>query len=320
MDASGKGHATTPTNITYGQDRFGNATGAAWFNNTSANGTARITVTHQADLVPAAYTLSMWVKPSSNGYNSNQSWTVLLRKGIFFPYAMFLDKTNLKVQTGVYNGGAGTGDQILSVAPVQLNQWHHLAATYSSGTCRLYVNGVYVTETTQAGALPNNVENISIGSGSFSSIRSAFQGWMDDIKLHSEALDDAQVAILAGLQPNSFTSLATAAGLSGNDALPQATPHQDGVANLLKYAFNMDLSGPDIRGMVRGTGTAGLPDITSEPSVGPMKVFRFEFLRRISGEDHRPVLMTDIVPLTVELGWVVGDQKQSEKIRPGQCG
>ena len=573
VDVSGTGQSVLGTNITYGEDRHGNPSGAVRFNNTSASGTSRVTVSHRSDLNPAAYTLAMWVKPSSNGYNSQfgHDWVVLLRKGTNYPYGMFLDKANLRSFAGVYNGAAGTGDSVLSPAPHQLNQWHHLAATYQSGVCKLYVNGLMVAETNQAGALPANSESISIGSGSFSAISSAFEGWMDDIRLYSAAMSAADIAGLAGInetqtyayflsnesgnsqlwrgtlevggisnqqqltdiaapgrvdffkldpvrnriglvvfsgtqsadglfywmnpdgtglsqvsgfpvsgpfayspdhseiviakgvnsaggnvneayrmnlttgattlllaateprgtathktwfewlsdgrilfadtrvfsdyagqhdlhlwdngvitslasntaqgdatpllspdrtkllvshyaagggthqmayiqwptdtgrtvilpwsnqgplangwldnetvlfqeagelysikldgtqrsnltntpgvnefylqvwpggtasQTERFEVLAAAAGLIGSDALPQATPHRDGVENLLKFAFNMDLSGPDRRGMVRGTGTAGLPDITSEPSGGPMHLFRFEFLRR----------------------------------------
>jgi hypothetical protein len=70
----------------------------------------------------------------------------------------------------------------------------------------------------------------------------------------------------------------TAAGLSGPNAALTATPNGDGVPNLLKYAFNMNLSGPDAATMPPG-GSRGLPGITAQPN-GGASVFRFEFLRR----------------------------------------
>jgi alpha-tubulin suppressor-like RCC1 family protein len=68
-------------------------------------------------------------------------------------------------------------------------------------------------------------------------------------------------------------------GLTGNNALPNATPFNDGVENLLKYAFNMNLAGPDTGTLPPGTGTSGLPAITT-PQNAPVGTLRFEFLRR----------------------------------------
>ena len=73
------------------------------------------------------------------------------------------------------------------------------------------------------------------------------------------------------------TSVATA-GLSGADALPDAIPFNDGVENLLKYAFNMNLGGPDSSRMTAG-GTAGLPDASLDLS-GETPVWRIELVRR----------------------------------------
>ena len=72
---------------------------------------------------------------------------------------------------------------------------------------------------------------------------------------------------------------ATAANLSGGDADPLATPHHDGIPNLLKYAFAMNGGGADVRVIVPGSGTAGLPFIALNRS-GASPVLRFEFLRR----------------------------------------
>ncbi|MCU0777190.1 MAG: choice-of-anchor D domain-containing protein [Akkermansiaceae bacterium] len=66
-----------------------------------------------------------------------------------------------------------------------------------------------------------------------------------------------------------------AAGLSGPNAHPGATPFHDGVPNLLKYAFHMNLTGPDRRTLVPTTGTVGLPVMRIVSGS-----VRYEFLRR----------------------------------------
>lgn len=98
-------------------------------------------------------------------------------------------------------------------------------------------------------------------------------------------------------------SALVAAGLSGPNAALNATPYGDGVANLLKYAFNMNLSGPDASTMPP-SGNSGLPGITVQPN-GGASVFRFEFLRRKnSGLIYTPQKSSELanptswVPLT----------------------
>ena len=75
-----------------------------------------------------------------------------------------------------------------------------------------------------------------------------------------------------------FDAFLSLAGLSGDDASADAEPFADGVSNLLKYAFNMNLSGPDSATMLPGE-EAGLPAITAQPN-GANSVFRYEFVRR----------------------------------------
>ncbi|TVP78657.1 MAG: hypothetical protein EA353_07860 [Puniceicoccaceae bacterium] len=85
---------------------------------------------------------------------------------------------------------------------------------------------------------------------------------------------------LAAVEAN-FQNWATTAGLSGGDAAPDAIPFGDGVSNLLKYAFNMNASGPDSSSMLPG-GTAGLP-VSELDTSGETPVWRVEFVRRKDG-------------------------------------
>lgn len=74
------------------------------------------------------------------------------------------------------------------------------------------------------------------------------------------------------------TSWAQSAGLTGADAEPDATPFEDGVPNLLKFAFNMNAGGPD-RSVLADNGSSGLPRIELEQQDGK-PVLRVEFVRR----------------------------------------
>ncbi len=83
-----------------------------------------------------------------------------------------------------------------------------------------------------------------------------------------------------------FEAAAAAAGLADDNALADATPFNDGVPNLLKFAFGLNLGGPDTRRMTPG-GTAGLPTAYLHEDGGTF--FRVEYLRRKnSGLSYTP--------------------------------
>lgn len=97
---------------------------------------------------------------------------------------------------------------------------------------------------------------------------------------------------LSGGQPT-FAEWAAAAGLQGADAEASATPFGDGVPNLLKYAFNLNGSGPDTRVMTIG-GSAGLPWV-ERTGAGGQGVLRVVYLRRIgSGLVYTPESSTGL--------------------------
>ncbi len=97
-------------------------------------------------------------------------------------------------------------------------------------------------------------------------------------------------------------SVLSAAGLSGPDGELAAIPFDDGVPNLLKFAFNMNLAGADSSTMTAG-GSSGLPTYSIDSS-GAETVWKVEFVRRKgSGLVYQPMKSTtlgDFVPMTGE--------------------
>ena len=92
-----------------------------------------------------------------------------------------------------------------------------------------------------------------------------------------------------------FDNLAAAAGLSGAAAQPTATPFGDGVPNLLKYAFQMNLAGPDVHVLPSG-GNSGLP-IAQLVGIGGQTFYQVEFIRRKgSGLIYTPQKSTTLAP------------------------
>lgn len=89
------------------------------------------------------------------------------------------------------------------------------------------------------------------------------------------------------------------AGLVDFDTLPEETPFDDGVENVLKYGFNMDLTGPDTSTLT-GDGTSGLPRYQLIEDGGAY-TFRIEYLRlKGSGLIYTPQKSPDLTSPFVE--------------------
>ena len=92
-----------------------------------------------------------------------------------------------------------------------------------------------------------------------------------------------------------LAAYAADAGLSGNDLLPQAIPQNDGVENIIKFAFNMDLSAP-ASNVLSNTGTSGLP-LVAVIEDSQNKKFQLKYIRRKnSGLTYTPMYSTTLDP------------------------
>lgn len=109
-------------------------------------------------------------------------------------------------------------------------------------------------------------------------------------------ITSASGAVLAASAAStSFANWAEGSGLSGTSLDPLAAPANDGISNLIKYAFNLEPLVSGAPSLAVGTGTFGLPAFsTTGPGVGA--VLRVEFVRRFDGSlVYRPKKSTDLV-------------------------
>jgi hypothetical protein len=90
--------------------------------------------------------------------------------------------------------------------------------------------------------------------------------------------------VVLRLTASGYLSWAAGYGLTGVEALPDAEPHGDGVANILKYAFGMDPRQINVTRLTPGSGTIGLPYFSVETDATTnQRHFRLEFVRRKNG-------------------------------------
>ncbi len=90
-----------------------------------------------------------------------------------------------------------------------------------------------------------------------------------------------------------FDRWVSASGLAETNALPGSNPMNDGVTNLVKYAFNIDAL--EQAAVMSEAGTSGLPGISVSHTNG-RTVFRLEYLRRKnSGLVYSPEVSGDMI-------------------------
>ena len=112
------------------------------------------------------------------------------------------------------------------------------------------------------------------------------------------AIDDISMSAAEVVSEPSYDDWAASQSLTGNDAEPDATPQGDGVKNLLKYAFNMPVELNDSGELTPGTGTSGLPSVSTgdgdrikieyvRKSSAPDLIYKVEFSSDLSGESRQ---------------------------------
>jgi hypothetical protein len=107
--------------------------------------------------------------------------------------------------TTVYNAGSHNTEATSNLA-LQLNVWTHLAYTYSSGTCKIYLNAAL---TASASCLaPRNINRASclVGKSNFWS-DGALNAHIDELRIYSRSLDITEINELVFGPPTSASTL-----------------------------------------------------------------------------------------------------------------
>lgn len=201
IDSSGNGYNGTVTGATLTADRFGNAnsaynfTGASQYISTSYAGISGTT----------DRTFSLWFKQSSLNNGSNE-WPLFNYGGSTQGFAVMIFPVSTPTASNKIGIDIGNSYVVYNPTPV-LNQWHHLAITYSStfGTnvlaCKIYLdNALLSSVATQFNpTLTLNtltgVLNLTIGANPSLST-AQFLGAIDDVKIWNRVLTLSEIAYL----------------------------------------------------------------------------------------------------------------------------
>jgi hypothetical protein len=107
-----------------------------------------------------------------------------------------------------WNDSGGTVRELTTSATLSLNQWHHVAITYRSGSQTIYIDGDVAASSAHTGALRLNDESLYIGTDlNFFTARN-FDGFIDEVYILPRALTQTQVRSLRDARHECATAAA----------------------------------------------------------------------------------------------------------------
>jgi hypothetical protein len=161
-------------------------------------------------------TVACWIKV----WQFDKTWQAIVTKG---------DSSWRLHRSGTSNniawGTTGlTPLDLTGSANVNDGQWHHVAGVYNGTQKRLYVDGNLDVWADSTGTISSNTFNVNIGENAEATGR-FWTGLIDDLRIYSRALSQAEIASLAG-RTSTFS-------------IP-ADLHQDNVINFKDFAVLAD--------------------------------------------------------------------------------
>lgn len=178
-DQTRRNATLTAANLTYGSDGYFSFNGS----------TSTLIFPENSDFNTQTPSVEVWFNTSNVG-----------QSGFFF------EKGQVNTQYSLFLAGgaifwrqkfSGGFTELLASASTYLtnNVWNHVVGTFSSGTRRIYVNGVLATSDTQTGTIETNANGCSIGVyGGFNGVRDYyFNGTIGNLKVYNRVLSASEV-------------------------------------------------------------------------------------------------------------------------------
>ncbi len=193
-DASGNGNNGIVNGATLSTDRFGNANAAYDFNGISSY----IDIPQNAILngLTTNFTLSAWIY--QRGINQNFGYRIIDKCPAGLPDGWTFDTWDgssyrrLRLQAaGSYN------PNVIGATFYSLMQWHHVVATVSGTTGKVYLDG-NLDGSGDVGSIPQNMLDVfigraNIGCGGGCGIEEFFNGLIDEVRIYNRALSDSEI-------------------------------------------------------------------------------------------------------------------------------
>jgi len=139
-----------------------------------------------------------------------------------------------------------------------LNEWHHVATVFDGSTLRFYYDGAPVDTLALALSIAEDSRDLTIGADTPGYLE-IFYGKMDDVRLYSRALSDADIAELYG-GPTGVSRTPLAPEFSIGHAVPNPTSGEASVDFVLGTQATIELAVYDVAGRrIRSLRAGALP-------------------------------------------------------------
>ncbi len=189
-DASGNGYNATVSGATLTTDRNGAADSAYLFNGSSS----AISASVGSAFSFSSLTLAAWIKVSGPGDNNPRIVAVGPAGSPFQHYSLILEGTGSSRRLWLYTSEA-ISNAYSTFKIDSDNAWHFVAVTYDAGSVKFYLDGSYMDQTSVTGAL-ESFSSAVLQIGYSANGLDRFSGALDEIRIFSRALTDAEIKSL----------------------------------------------------------------------------------------------------------------------------
>jgi len=184
-----------PTKDASGYNNGGTITGAT-FTDDTPSGTGYALSFDGDDLVDCGngdslnitkeITISSWVYPKTE-----TTGTIVAKNGPYY-LGILLGGSKIIAKGGIYSDSEASWAWVHGNTTIPLNTWSQLTMTYNGSLIKVYLNGKEDGSTPQSGDMFISPDTVKIGWGT-PGLDQYFIGFIDDVRIYSEALSQAQI-------------------------------------------------------------------------------------------------------------------------------
>ncbi|UCF44241.1 MAG: LamG domain-containing protein, partial [Planctomycetota bacterium] len=210
--------------------------------------------TYPAELMPDTWTISLWANLDSFGYYSAFVTNGTDGEAGFYLWNVYESSKNTSQGTFSLSMHTDSSDwqDIMPSKIYDIDTWYHLAASYDGQFGKFYVDGVRVEGPQDVGTpmtwirfdTGNPPDNFVIGAWEDEWLSSPIDGTIDEVRYYNYALNDGEVAVLAGLQGSIYVPLDVPTNLVPRVPDPAVDPNyypdNPDIVNFLDYSVLAD--------------------------------------------------------------------------------
>lgn len=221
-----------------------------------------VTIPNSPSLIPSKnLTIEAWIKPTSTNptvQNVLSKSTDQVNNGYIFPrtddgWASFSFWLTINGHWRVISAPYLTN----SAVAIQLNEWHHLSATYDGFFMKIYLDGVLVNSLAITGTITPNSNNITLGiqQGKLE----FFKGSLDELRVWNRTLAQCEIQNNLNCELNGNKTIVNPLGLAAQTGLAAYYRFNQGLANIDNTGniILADSSGNGNNGILSGFSLTG---------------------------------------------------------------